>query len=337
MDGFDQKGRWHLRQRIVVSIAGVLILALAGCQTGPRTTLLVDFPTDVPLRYKMSSQRKVEIRLTGDKPERTQSHTVNESLELTMEYRAVESNPFGLSVVEGKCVSAKVSRDSLRGTSTVKTHDVAEDLAGRSFRFTITPTGRIEDYSDLNKLVKELGAKSFVEGVKAPTAVKDPDMLTDFIAMQWYLWDCSATVKNPSAGVQIGKDWKALQLLMLPLPLPVGRETTFRLVETQDQTVPKKAIIASSFAITDKEVPNWPKPYEGVFNLKGSLFAVMRNYRFNTLEGSGTTVMNLDQGLLESDEQQWKVGITAEFLLPLGSSLPQITVDQKVNIRRVAE
>lgn len=279
----------------------------------------------------------MEIRLTGDKPERTQSHTVNESLDLVMEYRAIESNPFGLSVVEGKCVSAKVSRDSLRGTSTGKTHDVAEDLTGRSFRFTITPTGRIEDYSELNKLVKELGAKSFVEGVKAPTAVKDPDMLTDFIAMQWYLWDCSATVKNPSAGVQTGKDWKALQLLMLPLPLPVGRETTYRLVETQDQTVPKKAIIGSSFAITDKEVPNWPKPYEGVFNLKGSLFAVMRNYRFNTLEGSGTTVMNLDQGFLESDEQQWKVGITAEFLLPLGSSLPQITVDQKVNIQRVAE
>lgn len=316
---------------------GGLILALAGCQTGPRTTLLVDFPTDTPLRYKMATERKVEIRLTGDKPERTQSHTVNESLELVMEYRAVESNPFGLSTIEGKCVSAKVQRDSLRGTSTGKTHDVAEDLAGRTFRFTVSPTGRIEDYSDLEKLVKELGAKSFIEGVKAPTAVKDPDMLTDFIAMQWYLWDCAAAVKNPSSGVRPDKEWKAVQLLMLPLPLPVARETTYRLAETQDQSVPKKAIIASSFALTDKEIPHWPAPYEGKFNLKGSLFAVMRNYRFDTLEGSGTTVMNLDQGLLENDRQQWKVGITAEFLLPLGNSLPQIIVDQKVDIQRIAQ
>ena len=316
---------------------GGLILALAGCQTGPRTTLLVDFPTDAPLRYKMATERKVEIRLTGDKPERSQSHTVNESLELVMEYRSVESNPFGLSTIEGKCVSAKVQRDSLRGTSTGKTHDVAEDLAGRSFRFTVSPTGRIEDYSELEKLVKELGAKSFIEGVKAPTAVKDPDMLMDFIAMQWYLWDCAAAVKNPSDGVRPDKDWKAVQLLMVPLPLPVARETTYRLAETQDQSVPKKAIIASSFALTDKEIPHWPTPYEGKFNLKGSLFAVMRNYRFNTLEGSGTTVMNLDQGLLESDKQQWKVGITAEFLLPLGNSLPQIIVDQKVDIQRIAE
>lgn len=304
---------------------------------GPRTTLLVDFPADTPLKYKMTSQRKVEIRLTGDKPQRDQSHTVNESLELVMEYRAVESNPFGLSLIEGKCLSATVKRDSLRGTQPSKNPDVAENLAGRSFRFTISPTGRIEDYTDLEKLVKELGAKSFIEGIKAPTRVKDPDMLTDFIAIQWYLWDGSAAVKNPSGGVQMGKDWKAIQLLPVPVPIPVARETTYRLTETQDQAVPKKAILASSYAISDKEVPNWPKPYEGVFNLKGSLFAVMRNYRFNTIEGSGTTVMNLDQGLLESDQQQWKVGITAEFLLPLGNSLPQILVDQTVDIHRIAE
>jgi len=63
----------------------------------------------------------------------------------------------------------------------------------------------------------------------------------------------------------------------------------------------------------------------------------MRNYRFNTIEGSGTAVMNLDKGVLESDQQQWKVGITAEFLLPLGNSLPQIIVDQKIDIQRIAE
>ncbi len=326
-----------MRQGIKVSTTVILILVLTGCQTGSPTVLLVDFPTDAPVRYTMSTQRKVEIRLTGDKPERTQSHTVNESLELTMEYRAVESNPFGLSTIEGKCVSAKVNRDSIRGTSAGKTRDVAEDLAGKTFRFTVTPTGRIEDYSELNKLVKELAAASFIEGVKAPTAVKDPDMLIDFIAMQWYLWDSSAAVKNPTAGVRPDKEWKAVQLLMSPLPLPIGRETTYRLAEVQDQENPKKAIIASTFALTDKEIPNWPTPYEGKFNLKGSLFAVMRNYRFNTLQGSGTTVINLDQGLLESDEQKWKVEIAAEFLLPLGNSLPQITVDQQVSIRQIAE
>jgi hypothetical protein len=288
-----------LRQRIIISILCGLIGVLAGCQTGPRTTLLVDFPTDAPLKYKMTSQRKVEIRLTGDKPERDQSHTVNESLELVMEYRAVESNPFGISAIEGKCVSAKVQRDSLRGTQPARSADVAQDLAGRTFRFTVSPTGRIEDYSDLDKLVKELGAKSFIEGVKAPTRVKDPDMLTDFIAMQWYLWDCSAAVKNPSGGVQAGKDWKAIQLLPLPVPIPVARETTYRLAPTQDPADLKKAVIASTYAISQKEIPNWPTPYEGVFNLKGSLFAVMRNYRFNTIEGTGTAVMNLEKGVLQ--------------------------------------
>ncbi len=285
----------------------------------------------------MTSQRKVEIRLTGDKPQRDQTHTVNESLELVMEYRAVESNPFGISVIEGKCVSAKVQRDSLRGTQPTKNADVAESLTGRSFRFSISPTGRIEDYADLEKLVKELGAKSFIDGAKAPTRVKDPDMLTDFIAMQWYLWDCSAAVKNPTSGVRAGKDWKAIQLLPLPVPIPVARETTYRLAENQDPADLTKAVIASTYAISDKEIPYWPTPYEGVFNLKGSLFAVMRNYRFNTIEGTGTAVMNLEKGVLESDQQQWKVGITAEFLLPLGNSLPQIIVDQKLDIQRIGE
>lgn len=313
------------------------LIVLAGCQTGPRTTLLVDFPTDKPLTYKMTSQRKTEIRLTADKPEREQSHMVNESLELVMEYRSVESNPFGLSTIEARCVSAKVQRDSLRGTTPSKNPDVAEDLTGKTFRFTISPAGRIEDYSEMDKLVKDLGAKSFVEGIKAPTAVKEPDMLLDFIAMQWYLWDCAATVKNPSSGVQFGKEWSAVQLLPLPMPIPVARQTTYRLAETPDPVAPKKAVIASSYALAgggDDAVPHWPKPFEGVFNLRGSLFAVMRNYRFNTIEGSGTAVMNLEKGILESDQQQWKVGITAEFLLPLGNSLPLIAVDQKISIQR---
>jgi hypothetical protein len=322
---------------MILGMSVVWIAALAGCQTGPRTTLLVDFPTDKPLRYTMSSSRTVEIRLAGDKPERDQSHTVNESLDLVMEYRAVESNPFGLSTIEGKCISAKVKRDSLRGTQGAKNPDVAEELTGKSFKFTISPAGRIEDFSELDKLVRDLGAKSFIEGSTAPTAVKDPDMLTDFIAMQWYLWDCAASVKNPSSGVQTDKPWKAIQLLPLPVPIPVARETTYQLTEMPAAESPKKAVIASTYAISDKEIPNWPTPYEGKFNLKGSLFAVMRNYRFNTLEGTGTAVLDLDKGILESDKQQWKVGITAEFLLPLGNSLPQISVNQKISIQRVTQ
>ncbi len=325
-----------MRPRRWISGLGLLLMSLTGCQQGVQTALLLDFPTDQPLTYKMVSERTTEIRLTGDSAGRQQSHSVSESLELVIEYRAVESNPFGLSTIEGKCVSAKVNRETMRSQSG-RTGDVAEGLAGRTFRFTISPAGRIEDYSELNALVKELGAKSFVEGVKAPTLVKDPDMLTDFIAMQWYLWDCSASVKDPSGGVQGLKGWKAIQLLPLPIPIPVARETTFRLSEIQDQPDKKAAIIASSYAISEAEIPHWPQPYEGKFNLKGSLFAVMRNYRFKSIEGGGTAVMDLNRGVLESDQQQWKVDITAEFLLPLGNSLPQIAVHQKVNIQLVHE
>jgi hypothetical protein len=43
----------------------------------------------------------------------------------------------------------------------------------------------------------------------------------------------------------------------------------------------------------------------------------------------------MQQGLIESDNQQYTLKVNAAFLLPLGDSLPVLTIDQKITIEQV--
>ena len=77
------------------------------------------------------------------------------------------------------------------------------------------------------------------------------------------------------------------------------------------------------------------EPYEkGKFQMRG-LFGFLRNFQFKHIEGNGTQIFNMDDGLVESDLQEYLLDVTASFMLPLGDSVPVLKVNQTISIERI--
>jgi len=300
--------------------------------------LSVDFSEGTVLRYKLVSARDVEVNLdsTGSalKGDKSKPQKMSEKVVFVIAYKPVEFDPYGLSTIEGRCESAKVTRTSLVRKSSAR--DAAESLAGESFTFRITPAGRIKDYTDLKALVRRLGEGAFASKTGRQGRIKNPDMITDFSFLQWHLWDSIASIEDAVAGVEPGQSWKAKQFIPLPMPIPAARETTYTLAEVEETDSGRKAVITSSYKLSDSCVKNWPKPYKGKFNMKG-MFGFLRKFKFRSLEGAGRQIFNIDTGTLESEEQHYKVHIDAGFMMPLGDTVPTITVDQKVSIKLLGQ
>jgi len=305
------------------------VVLFAGCQEdSQRELLLVDFKEDVPLRYKFVSERDIKINVdTPSKPDKNTSHDMSERLELVIEYRPVDVNPFGLTTIEATCASAEVSRKSF----TVKGQppaDAVESFVGRSFRFKVSPTGKITEHSQMDKVISEVGEKAFATKTDRQGRIKNPDMMMDFIALVWHFWDSVALIKSHE-GAAVGHSWQTEQLVPLPVGIPAGRETTYTLSEILDTPQGRKAKITSSYALSEPIREGFPRPYTGGYRLKGSLFAVLTNYKFTHLQGGGEQLFNIDTGTLERDQQQYQVKMDASFILPLGDSVPRVTVNQK--------
>jgi len=315
-----------------------LVLMTAGCRhTGqlPQDTwLLVSFEKGVPITYKMVSERVTEIDLTTSDPsKKSRPQTMSEKLELVMSYTPMEVDPFGLTTLKAECVSAKVTRSSFSGRK--ESQDAMETLPGKGFILKLSPTGEIADYSDLERITKELGKESFDKS--ATQNIKNPDMLYDFIAMQWFLWDSAAAVPDP-VRLTVGQTWQTKQLVPWPAPLyqPPARITTYTLDHiTAEPDQPRKAVIQCRYALSDEPMKDFVRPYyETSFQMRG-LFGFLRNYKFKSLEGTGTQIFDIDRGLIESEQQQYTLNVMAEFMLPLGDSLPVLTVSQTISLEYI--
>ncbi|MHC5082981.1 MAG: hypothetical protein ACYTET_03455 [Planctomycetota bacterium] len=320
---------------------GVLVLAaclsLAGCQpsVAQDDVLLIDFEEGVPVTYKMVAERKTKIDLTsGDPKKKSKPQTMTEKLELVMVYTPTQVDPFGETVIEAKCDSAKVTRSSFTGKRNAK--DAMETLAGETFTLKLSPTGEIVDYTELEELCFELGKASFS---KDPSRrIKNPDMISDFLAMQWFLWDSTSTMTDP-LNLNVGKTWKTKQLLPWPVPLMAarGRVTTYTLDSFQEPATEndhRKAVIKSTYGLSEEPMENFIRPYEGSFQMRG-LFGFLRNYHFKSMQGQGTQIFNMDKGLIESDRQEYTLNVDAAFMLPLGDSKPVLTVNQTMTIDQI--
>ncbi|MCD6394017.1 MAG: hypothetical protein J7M40_10980, partial [Planctomycetes bacterium] len=169
----------------------VTLCTLAGChESGRRELLVVDFKPDTTMRYKLISDRDITLELQSNDPKmkgKNKPQAMSEKLELVIAYKPVEVDPFGITTIEGKCESAKVTRKTFTARAAPK--DAVEHLAGRTFTIQLSPTGKIADYSGLTGVVRELGKKAFASNTSGKQKVKDPDMIHDFMAMQWSLWD----------------------------------------------------------------------------------------------------------------------------------------------------
>ena len=197
--------------RFGLIIAGCA-LCFAGCQESAKSPqdnwLLVSFEKNVPITYRMVSERETEIDLTtGDPKKKSKPQTITEKLELVVVYTPVEVDPFGLSTLKVECKSATVSRSGFSGKRNAS--DAIEKLTGNSFTLKLTPTGKIADASDLERIAAELGEASFSDGRKN-TRIKNPDMIGDFLAMQQYLWAAGSTISN-QLDLKEGDTWQSQQ------------------------------------------------------------------------------------------------------------------------------
>ena len=324
----------HIR---VFALTVTLLTALAGC--GPkegvkrplgagREVLTVDFEPGGILRYKFVSSRDIVIGWdapqTKRRPGPNASDKSSESLEVVMIYRPVEVDPYGLTKIEARCESVKVSRT--KGPQ----KDAVQSLAGKTFTLTVGPTGRIEDYSQLDKLLKDIGEKAFRTDAEG-SRIKDPEMIGDFVASQWFLWDSIASIEKPSKGVKVGRSWKSKLSVPTPMVMREARDVTYTLDEIRPGEKGRLAVINSSYEAADSVPRGWPIPYWGSFQMKGA-FGFYRNYKVLSLEGRGEELFNIDAGRIERYDQQYELRMSASLMLPLPGANPKITIKQKLTM-----
>lgn len=225
-----------------------------------------------------------------------------------------------------------MDRSALTG-KTKQSGDAVENLAGKTFILDLSPVGKIDDFQQLEKLLFDIGSTSF-DTSRTDMRVKNPDMIYDFIALQWYLWDSISSVPNPAAGVNPLMTWTSTQLIAWPVPIPnmPCRITTFTLDSTSEENGQQKAVISSVYKLSPKTVENFPKPYEGTFQMR-SLYGFLRDYKFQTLQGQGRQIFNLTTGVVENDTQEYDLTATAAFPFPLGDSVPHLNIHQTMTVK----
>ena len=242
---------------------------------------------------------------------------------MVIAYTPIKIDPYGLTTIEATCKSVKVAK------SKRQRKDAVEYLAGKTFTFTVGPTGKIEDYSQLDKLLKDLGKKVFLPNT-GKVRTKDADMICDFVETQWFLWDSVSSIKRPSKGVAIGESWMSKLSIPSPIVMRKARDVTYKLDEIRQSEKGRLAVISSSYQIADSVPQNWPIPYSGMFQMKGT-FGFLGGYKLLSLEGSGEELFNIDAGRIEQSNQQYQMQLQAS--IPMGIDVkPMITIKQKLTM-----
>jgi len=189
--------------KTALTILTIVIMGISGgCESGTwvkeplnKELLTVDWQDGRRLEYKFVSRREMTLDWdpTGkvSKSAKSTPDKSTESMEMVVAYTPIEIDPYGLTTIEATCKSVKVVRS--KGSR----KDAVEHLAGKTFTFAVGPTGKIEDYSQLDELLKEIGNKAFFTDANGDR-IKEPDMICDFIATQWFLWDSVSSLTNPN-------------------------------------------------------------------------------------------------------------------------------------------
>ena len=298
-----------------------------------REFLTVDFQAGRRLRYKFVSSREIIIDLMAAekvvKSGGSAIDTTTESMEMIVSYTPIEVDPYGLTKVRATCESVRISR------SKGPRRDAVQSLAGSTFTFTVGPTGRMEDISELEELIKEAGEKAFRTGADG-SRVKEPDMIGDFIASQWFLWDALASIEEPSKGVAVGEKWTSKLSIPTPMVMRKARDVTYRLAEVRPGDTGRLAMIKSSYQAADSVPSDWPIPYSGRFQVAGA-FGFYGNYRVLDLQGEGEELFNIDAGRIEQSEQEYEFRLKASLMIPLTGVNPRITINQTLTMTRLGD
>ena len=325
----------HISLKIPVFTAILCLSFFAGCTSVPKELLTVDFQKDNTLRYKFVSAREIELdwgkTKRANQEAKSHKQITSESMEMVVAYEPLEVDPYGLTTIKATFESVKVKRSPKKGRRGArKTSDAVQTLAGKTFTFTVGPSGKIEDYSQLKKLIGETVEKAF-RSKGAKNRIKEPDMISDFVATQWFLWDAIATVQNPIEGVSIGQTWNSKLWVPFPMVLRKARDVTYKLEEIRETQEGKIAVITSSYARTKSLPSKWPKLYSGAFQMSG-MFGFLRGYKVLDLQGSGEELFNIDKGRTEQYEQNFVIKLSASMAIPIGPS-PKISIKHKLTMK----
>ena len=287
--------------------------------------MTVDFQAGQTLRYKFVSSREITVEwdttAAKSRPGRPVSDKSSESLEIIMAYTPIDVDLYGLTRVKATCESVKVARSKGPG------RDAVDYLAGKNFTLAVGPTGKIEDYSQLDELLKEISKKAF----RPNTDIKEPEMISDVVATQWFLWDAVSSIKEPSRGAAVGQSWTSKLSVPTPMVMRKARDVTYRLDEIRPGEKGRLAVISSSYRIADSAPRQWPIPYSGRFQVAGA-FGFYRNYKVIDLQGKGQELFNIDAGRTEQYNQQYQMQLNASLLMPLAGVNPKITIKQNLTM-----
>lgn len=326
-----------MNRTIVLCLVTVLVLSfIPACRQPERqrlaktakgaNLLTVDFQQSQTLRYKFVSSRDTEVIMQeASKTEQGKATTYSERMEMVVAYTPVDVDPYSFTTIKAKCESINVSRNPTAGGR----NDAARNFAGKSFTIRVTAAGKIDDRGELRALMEEVAEKAFRTST-GYGRIKEPDMVCDFLATQWFLWDAVSSIDNPADGVSVGDSWKSQLSVPTPMIMHKARDVVYKLEEVRQSDKGQVAVITSSYSLSKDSPSGWPVPYSGRFRLSGP-FGLYDRYRVSGLQGTGTELFNIDAGRIEQSEQDYEMNMTAT--LPLPSVRIKINMKQKLSMQ----
>jgi hypothetical protein len=294
---------------------------------------VVDLKKDSPLTYKMVSQREIRVDLDpsgkmskGKKD--SGAWEMTETLEITAQITLKEIDSDGYLVIEAYYPEVKVQR---KGKDTRAAKDAVENLANKKAVFKITPAGVAVEDSGLVQLIQQLGDASFSGSAGNRENVKNQDMIADFVALQWFMFDPISKIEDPLEGVKKGQSWKSELPVPAPLEMAVKRDTTYTLENIYAEDDGQKALITSAYSLADNR-PKMPLIYSGRAYQQRGFFGVLRCKPLS-LTGGGQFVYNLDRGVIEKNIQEYDLETTAILFIPLpGTEGGRMKIHQKLTV-----
>lgn len=321
---------YAIKGTICVVIPVCLLVFAAGCDKAvlnPEEVLLtpqVQFTQGETLQYLFKSHRSVEVQWDAKalaEGDQNAAHTMTETLTLRMAFDPVEVTD-EKTVLQATCKSAVVRRSSLTGKRRAG-RDPVERMAGKSFTLVLDARGRMTDANELDALLKELGTHAFRQN--GSDRIKDPEMISDVVASQWFLWDAVTSI-DPN-GVKQGDTWTSRLSVPTPMVLRKARDVTYRVAAVNDTVATIDMVCVLS---PDKAPRSWPIPYAGKFLVSGP-FGFLRGFKVLSLAGQGSEQFDMALGRSLGYEQTYHMEL--QGMIPFSMRvMPRVLIDQTLSM-----
>jgi hypothetical protein len=343
--GARSKGE-NLKKLIKYIVAATFLLFLTGCSQVTKSEkkfLTLDFEPNQTLRYYFRTTRVAEIDWGTNNDEEGVCSTCKkkiaprgksfiDEMNLDFSYKPVEVDPYGLTTIEAKCESVG-TRKSAPNQQHIIESDAIDYMNNKTFNIKIGPTGKIEDHSQLEQLIKTAVKKAFRKDTKKGR-IKEPDLISDFFATQWFLWDAVSSIPLDWDGVEVGQTWKSKLSVPTPMLMWEARDVNYTLSEIKQTPTDELAVIRSTYTLSDSVPESWPFPYEDEERFKASgAFGFLINYEILELKGQGEEIFNITKGRTEKYEQTIYLKIKTAVRFPVAVS-PIVNIKQSLTMER---